>query len=253
MIIIFSGWRTGLYLGIWDPANIHPAFTGKIVVMDNIVRSEVRIPLGRTYLGAELSLPADARAVIIFSHGSGSSRFSTRNRQVAGYLQKNNFGTLLLDLLTPEEESQYYNRFDIGLLSQRLIVATQWLEKHPDAKNYLFGFFGASTGAASAIEAAVSLTQVGAIVSRGGRPDLASTFALQQVKAPVLLVVGSLDSEVLRLNKRAFQELKCAKEIVVIEGASHLFEEPGKLEEVAKLAAAWFGKYLKPVSAGAEQ
>ena len=208
---------------------------------------EVRIQVGEAILGGDLFIPARAHAIIVFSHGSGSSRFSKRNQQVATYLQGRNFGTLLLDLLTPVEDSQYHNRFNIGLLSNRLAGATEWLERLPAAKDCRIGYFGASTGAASALQAAADLKQVGAIVSRGGRPDLASMQSLKSVKAPVLLIVGSLDTEVLQLNKQAFQELQCYKELVIVDGASHLFEEQGKLDEVGVLASAWFEKYLKPV------
>ena len=198
-------------------------------------------------LGGDLFIPEGASAIVVFSHGSGSSRFSTRNQQIAGHLQRRNFGTLLLDLLTPAEDRQYQNRFNMELLTERLAGATSWLERVPAAKDCRIGYFGASTGAASALQAAAVLNQVGAIVSRGGRPDLASTQALKTVKAPVLLIVGSLDTDVLQLNRQAFQELQCAKELVVVDGASHLFEEQGKLDEVAILASAWFEKYLKPV------
>lgn len=215
--------------------------------MDKIFHEELSIQVGHTNLGGELYIPSDAKAIIVFSHGSGSSRFSTRNRQVAAYLRGKNFGTLLLDLLTPEEDNLYQNRFNIELLTKRLTGATEWLERVPAAKNCRIGYFGASTGAASALQAAAGLEQVGAVVSRGGRPDLASLNALKAVKAPVLCIVGSLDTEVLELNKQALEELRCHKELVVVEGATHLFEERGKLDEVAKLASAWFETYLKPM------
>ena len=215
--------------------------------MDKIFHKEVSIQVGQTNLGGELYIPPGAKAIIVFSHGSGSSRFSTRNQQVAAYLRERNFGTLLLDLLTPEEDNLYQNRFNIELLTKRLKGATEWLERVPAAKNCRIGYFGASTGAASALQAAAGLEQVGAVVSRGGRPDLASLNALKAVKAPVLCIVGSLDAEVLELNKQALKELRCYKELVVVEGATHLFEERGKLDEVAKLASAWFETYLKPV------
>jgi len=215
--------------------------------MDKIFHKEVRIPIGQTTLGGELHIPSNAKAIIVFSHGSGSSRFSTRNQQVATYLRGRNFGTLLLDLLTPAEDKQYQNRFNIELLTKRLAGATEWLERVPAAKDCRIGYFGASTGAASALQAAADLAQVGAVVSRGGRPDLASLKALKAVKVPVLCIVGSLDTEVLELNKQAFKELRCYKELVVVDGATHLFEERGKLDEVARLASAWFETYLKPV------
>lgn len=209
---------------------------------------EVTIKIGNTSLGGELSIPGEAKAIIVFSHGSGSSRFSKRNQQVANYLRGRNFGTLLFDLLTSEEDNQFHNRFDIELLTQRLAGATEWLERFPAATDCRIGYFGASTGAASALQAAAKLAQVGAVVSRGGRPDLASKSALRALKSPVLLIIGSLDEEVLQLNRQALQELQCYKELVVVDGATHLFEEEGKLDEVARLASDWFEKYLRPVS-----
>ena len=197
-------------------------------------------------LEGELIIPVKAKSIVIFSHGSGSSRFSKRNRQVAEYLNKKNFGTLLFDLLTAEEDKDYYNRFNIDLLTKRLASATGWLEKFPSAKDCRIGYFGASTGAASALAAAADLHQIGAVVSRGGRPDLAMEN-LQKVEAPVLLIVGSLDTEVLELNMDAYRKLHCEKKIEVVEGATHLFEEPGTMDKVSELAAAWFEKYLLPV------
>jgi len=197
-------------------------------------------------LQGSLSIPENARAIIIFSHGSGSSRFSKRNRQVAKYLNKKNFGTFLFDLLTTEEDKYYYYRFNIDLLTKRLASATGWLERFPSAKDCRIGYFGASTGAASALAAAANLPQIGAVVSRGGRPDLAMEN-LQKVEAPVLLIVGSLDAEVLELNRDAYRKLHCEKKLAVVDGATHLFEEPGTMDKVSKLAAAWFEKYLLPV------
>lgn len=207
---------------------------------------EINIQVGTAILDGSLLVPENAKAIIVFSHGSGSSRFSQRNQHVAAYLRERKFGTLLLDLLTPAEDSRYQNRFDIDLLTQRLAGATKWLEKLPAANNCRIGYFGASTGAASALQAAASLPQVGAVVSRGGRPDLASIQSLKSVKAPVLLIVGSLDTGVLELNKQAFQAMECHKELVIVPGATHLFEEEGKLDEVAKLAATWFERHLNP-------
>lgn len=216
--------------------------------MNKLFHKEVKIRVDKTEIEGELFIPVNAKAIIIFSHGSGSSRFSTRNLQVAAYLREKNFGTLLLDLLTPEEDSHYYNRFDITLLTKRLAGATEWLATLSEAIDCRIGYFGASTGAASALQAASDLPQVGAVVSRGGRPDLASVGALHKVKSPVLLIVGSLDTDVLQLNRQAFKELKGYKELVVVDGATHLFEERGKLEEVARLAGSWFEKHLVPVS-----
>jgi len=181
---------------------------------------------------------------MIFSHGSGSSRFSKRNQMVAKYLHQKNFGTLLFDLLTEEEDTQYHNRFDIDLLTKRLVGATEWLERLPAAKDYRFGYFGASTGAASALKAAAVLPQVHAIVSRGGRPDLAMDD-LHHVEAPTLLIVGSLDDDVLQLNQKAYMQLECEKKLEVIPGASHLFEERGTMEKVCERAGIWFEKYLQ--------
>ena len=218
------------------------------MIVNKIFHREVSIPVRNTKLVGDLYIPPNAKAVILFSHGSGSSRFSKRNQQVASYLREMGFGTLLLDLLTTDEDNQYSNRFNIELLSNRLMAATGWLERLPEAKDCRIGYFGASTGAASALQAAVEMPAVGAVVSRGGRPDLASSATLKRMQAPVLLIVGSLDPDVLELNKHAFEELPCEKELVIVEGASHLFEERGKLEEVARLASGWFEKHLKPVS-----
>ena len=208
--------------------------------MNKIFHREVSIPVLNTKLVGDLYIPPNAKAIILFSHGSGSSRFSKRNQQVASYLREMGFGTLLLDLLTTDEDNQYSNRFNIELLSNRLMAATGWLERLPEAKDCRIGYFGASTGAASALQAAVEMPAVGAVVSRGGRPDLASSATLKRMQAPVLLIVGSLDPDVLELNKHAFEELSCEKELVIVEGASHLFEERGKLEEVASLASGWY-------------
>lgn len=186
------------------------------------------------------------RGIVIFSHGSGSSRFSKRNLHVARILNEGKFGTLLFDLLTPQEDNLYDNRFNIDLLTRRLIGATTWLQNFAITKNYSIGYFGASSGAASALQAAAKLKQISAIVSRGGRPDLASIESLNTVEAPVLLIVGSLDEMVLQLNENAFEKLRCHKKLVVVNGASHLFEEKGTLEEVARLALEWFEKHLSP-------
>ena len=206
--------------------------------------NEVSIPADEVSLKGDLFVPANAGAIIVFSHGSGSSRFSRRNRSVAEYLHQRNFGTLLFDLLTVDEDANYYNRFDIHLLTKRLIDVTAWLINQPEAKNCRIGYFGASTGAASALQAAAYYPVVDAVVSRGGRPDLADIDALQQVQAPTLLIVGSQDEKVLELNKEAFLQLNCEKQLQIVEGADHLFEEYGKLEEVSRLAAAWFEKHL---------
>ena len=214
--------------------------------MDLRFHEEVSIPAGKVSLPGDLTIPLKANAIIIFSHGSGSSRFSKRNQMVAKYLHEKNLGTLLFDLLTEEEDRHYYNRFDIDLLTKRLVLATEWLEKLPIAKNSRIGYFGASTGAASALKAAAVLPLVGAVISRGGRPDLAMED-LHNVEAPTLLIVGSLDYDVLQLNNEAYMKLECEKKFEVVDGATHLFEEPGKMEIVSELAANWFGKYLTVV------
>ena len=215
--------------------------------MDLRFHKEVSIPVGKVTVQGELIIPLKAKAIIIFSHGSGSSRFSKRNQMVAKYLNEKNFGTLLFDLLTEEEDKDYHNRFDIDLLTKRLAGATEWLEELPAAKDCRIGYFGASTGAASALKAAAILPQINAVVSRGGRPDLAMDD-LHHVEAPTLLIVGSLDYDVLQLNKEAYIQLECEKKLEVVEGATHLFEEPGKMENVSELAGNWFEKYLNTVT-----
>jgi dienelactone hydrolase len=213
--------------------------------MDIRFHKQVSIPVSNVILKGELYIPLKAKAIIVFSHGSGSSRLSKRNQMVAKYLNEKNFGTLLFDLLTEQEDLYYHNRFDISLLTKRLAGTTEWLEKHPAAKDCRIGYFGASTGAASALKAASVLTGISAVVSRGGRPDLAMDD-LQNVEAPTLLIVGSLDYDVLQLNKKAFSKLKCKKKLEVVEGATHLFEEQGMMEKVCELAEEWFEKYLNP-------
>jgi dienelactone hydrolase len=217
--------------------------------MDLRFHNEVDIPVGKVILKGELTIPFTAKAIVVFSHGSGSSRFSKRNQMVAHYLQSKNFGTLLFDLLTEEEDIHYQFRFDIELLTKRLAGATEWLERLPAAKNCRIGFFGASTGAASALKAAAKLKHIEAVVSRGGRPDLAMDD-LHKVEAPTLLIVGKLDYDVLQLNKEAYTHLTCEKKLEVIDGATHLFEEAGKMEIVCELAAEWFKNYLVPVKVG---
>lgn len=205
---------------------------------------EIHIPLSSALLSGELTIPRDARSIIIFSHGSGSSRFSRRNRFVAAVMQEHGFATLLFDLLTEEEDRVYERRFDIALLSERLIGVTEWLAAQKMTEDLKPAYFGASTGAASALNAAAVLgSRIKAVVSRGGRPDLANE--LVNVKAPVLLIVGGEDIPVIEMNRTAFEHLKGVKEMIVVPGATHLFEEPGKMEEVARLAAAWFGKFLE--------
>lgn len=204
----------------------------------------VRIPDGADFLDGDLYIPEDAHGLVIFAHGSGSSRFSSRNRQVADSLNRGEFATLLLDLLTPHEEridvrtAEY--RFDIPLLGRRVIAASDWATAHAVLRELPVGYFGASTGAAAALAAAARLPDlVAAVVSRGGRPDLIPPPTLAQVRAPVLLVVGSQDPVVLRLNRSVLPHLRTA-ELTVVPGATHLFEEPGTLDSVAQLAARWF-------------
>lgn len=195
-------------------------------------------------LKGNLNLPNKPKAFVIFSHGSGSSRFSSRNRFVAQLLNRQNIATLLTDLLTEEEDKNFENRFDIDLLTERLVKVTNYVIQISDLKDLKVGYFGASTGAASAVKAAAQLKDtIQAIVSRGGRPDLAGD-SLSEIVVPTLFLVGSLDRQVIKLNNQAFNKLKCEKQIQIIEGASHLFEEPGKLNEVAQIAVEWFEKYL---------
>lgn len=210
--------------------------------------NQISIPVDGIRLPGELTIPENARALIIFSHGSGSSRLSPRNREVARHLQHNQFGTLLFDLLTPIEDQYFRNRFAIDLLKDRLIAATRWVMRVPEVGSCAIGYFGASTGAASALKAAAELPEIFAVVSRGGRPDLAMR-ELHQVRAATLLIVGGLDEQVLKLNHSAFGQLHCQKKLEIVPDAGHLFEEPGKLAVVAGLATAWFEKYV-PVTSG---
>lgn len=208
-------------------------------------KEEVNIRLSKVTLAGELCIPLNASGLVIFSHGSGSSRFSPRNKMVADYLHEKNLATLLFDLLTRQEDANYENRFDIDLLTRRLVATTEWVQNFEPASQLTIGYFGASTGAASALRAASYLPAIAAVVSRGGRPDLAMN-ALQDVHAPTLLMVGSLDYDVLMLNNRAFMRLNCEKKLSVIDGATHLFEEKGTMEQVCAEAGAWFQKYLVP-------
>ena len=208
----------------------------------------VRIPAGSVTLDGNLTLPEEARAVVLFAHGSGSSRHSPRNRYVARLLNEAKLATLLIDLLTLDEEvidaRTAQLRFDIDLLAERLVDATDWLTQFPDTKHLRIGYFGASTGAAAALAAAaVRPDVVGAVVSRGGRPDLAGA-ALTRVKAPTLLIVGEDDIQVIELNRQALAQLRCEKQLVIVPGATHLFEEPGALDVVAQLARDWFQRHL---------
>lgn len=204
------------------------------------------IPAGVAQVEGMLELPANVQSIVLFAHGSGSSRHSKRNTYVARVLQKNGIGTLRMDLLTPEEDAFYPNRFDIPLLTHRLLAATSWIKNDTRTSHLPIGYFGASTGAAAALQAAASYgEEIGAVVSRGGRPDIAGRSALENVKAPTLLIIGGFDEEVITLNKEAYSFMRCTKELSVIPNATHLFTEPGALEEVANQAATWFSKHLQ--------
>jgi putative phosphoribosyl transferase len=208
------------------------------------MEQEVNILVDSISLPGTLTLPENAIGLALFAHGSGSSRFSSRNRFVAGVLQKAQIGTLLFDLLTEVEDQIYENRFNITLITERLVKATEWLAGQDADKGLALGYFGASTGAAAALRAAAVLgSRIKAVVSRGGRPDLAMEV-LPQVKAPTLLIVGGFDELVLDLNRQAYDRLKATKSLEIIPGATHLFEEPGTLEQAAMAAASWFKKHL---------
>jgi len=216
-----------------------------------VVKEEVRavrISAGGASLDGDLSLPEGARGVVLFAHGSGSSRHSSRNRYVAQELRRSVLGTLLMDLLTADEEAidarTGHLRFDIGLLAERLGAATEWLRGDPRMGRLAIGYFGASTGGGAALVAAADRpADVGAVVSRGGRPDLAGA-ALPRVQAPTLLIVGGQDEPVIGMNREALARLRCEKKLEIVPGATHLFEEPGTLEQVARLAREWFDRHL---------
>jgi pimeloyl-ACP methyl ester carboxylesterase len=224
-------------------------------VMTGVVDEQLtHVALGPVQLAGNLGLPDNPRGAVLFAHGSGSSRHMPRNRHVALLLNRARFATLLIDLLTEDEEATDrrtgHLRFDIGLLAERLEGATEWLAQHPSMRGLRLGYFGTSTGAAAALVAAAELPDlIGAVVSRGGRPDLAGS-ALAQVRAPTLLIVGGNDAVVIDLNRAALARLRCEKHLVIIPGATHLFEEPGALEEVARLARDWFARHLAPTQSG---
>jgi len=204
----------------------------------------VTITSGVLSLHGVLAIPPKAKGIVLFAHGSGSGRFSPRNRFVAGHLQQGGIGTLLIDLLMTEEEEDRRKVFDIDLLANRLLIASAWLRDDSRAKHFPLGYFGASTGAGAALQAAARASfRVGAIVSRGGRPDLAEGY-LPQVTAPTLLLVGGDDHPVIEMNQHAYRLLHCPKQLTIIPGATHLFEEPGTLERVAELALTWFQQHL---------
>lgn len=208
----------------------------------------IEIPAGRRRLGGILHVPPGACGIVVFAHGSGSGRFSPRNQYVAGVLQEAGVATLLLDLLDEDEADDRELVFDIELLAERLQCAADYLAAEPETRALRTGYFGASTGAGAALVAAARQPErVGAVVSRGGRPDLATSH-LSQVRAPTLLIVGGHDEAVLEMNQQSLELLDCPKQLVVIPGATHLFPEPGALEQVARLASAWFVRYLTPAT-----
>jgi dienelactone hydrolase len=215
----------------------------------NIMRPEaaaraIEIPVDSLVLSGDLAIPTVTTSLVIFAHGSGSSRRSPRNMFVASVLQKSSIGTLLFDLLTEEEDTDYEMRFDIELLTERLEAVTLWVEAQPYLSSLPLGYFGASTGGAAALGAAADLpNRIGAVVSRGGRPDL-TPRDLGLVKAPTLLIVGGLDDVLISLNEKAYAAIEAEKELHIVPGATHLFEEPGTLEEAAGLASEWFAKHL---------
>lgn len=209
------------------------------------VRTEqILIPSDSIYLQGALGVPDDALGIVVFAHGSGSSRFSPRNNYVAEALQQARIGTLLFDLLTEDEAQERENVFDVDFLAHRLADAARYLRHRADMRHYGLAYFGASTGAAAALIAAAHDPSIRAVVSRGGRPDLAM-HCLEQVRAPTLLIVGGEDTAVIALNRRAYERLRCEKEMSIVPGATHLFEEPGTLDQVVKLARQWFQRHLK--------
>lgn len=218
-------------------------------------REPVTIPVDRDTIEGDLALPPATCGLVLFAHGSGSSRYSPRNRYVAELFNQNGLGTLLLDLLTQREDAEDHitgeYRFDIGLLARRLLAATDWVGDQPSLRPLPLGYFGASTGAAAALAAAAKRPRlVKAVVSRGGRPDLADD-ALPTVAAPTLLIVGGDDEPVIDLNRQAKAQMRCRTQLEIVPGATHLFEEPGKLDEVAQLAGRWFLTHFQAGAAGA--
>jgi dienelactone hydrolase len=212
--------------------------------METTASREVQIPLDGHAHAGELRVPPAAQGIVLFAHGSGSSRLSPRNTFVARSLHGRRLATLLFDLLTEAEDTDYARRFDIELLTRRLVAAADWVTRQAALRALAIGCFGASTGAAAALQAAALRQQlVRAVVSRGGRPDLADAL-LPQVRAPTLMIVGGEDHEVILLNRQASARLTCVKSLAIVPGATHLFEEPGTLEQVAELAGGWFERYL---------
>jgi len=210
------------------------------------IQELLHIPTGGILLEGQLVIPDGASGLVIFAHGAGSSRLSPRNNYVAGLFQENGFGTFLFDLLTEQEDLVYSNRFNIDLISERMAGSTRWVKDNTAARDLPIGYFGASTGSAAALKASVEgSVDIRAVVSRGGRPDLVMEI-LPMVKAPTLLIVGGEDTVVISLNMEAYKALTAEKDLKIIPGATHLFEEPGKLDEVAELAAQWFTAHLIP-------
>lgn len=213
-----------------------------------LYKADIEIPIKSIHLNGILQIPENANGIVLFAHGSGSSRFSIRNQHVASVLNKANIATLLFDLLTPAEdevdEFTREHRFNIELLASRLVAVTDWLLQQPKTNHLSIGYFGASTGGGAALQAAAKRqSAVKAVVSRGGRPDLAGA-ALSQVKAPTLLIVGGHDEPVIEMNQNAMKEMQCIKKLEIVPGATHLFEEPGTLDHVSRLAKDWFTQYL---------
>jgi len=211
-----------------------------------MINQTVQIPVGDLKLEGMLEVPEGSNALVVFVHGSGSSRFSKRNNAVAEVLRGASMGTLLFDLLTEEEDEVYETRFNIPLLTERIKAVTEWLRAQDETKDLNLGYFGSSTGAAAAINAAADIgTDIKAVVSRGGRPDIAEQEAIDTLKSPILFIVGGDDAQVIPLNQQVYDQVWSEKEISIIPGATHLFEEPGKLEEVSRLATDWFSGHLK--------
>lgn len=230
---------------MWDKEKVLGTVEGSKLRGDSESEFLVKIRSDSVTLEGALVIPRGSDSLVIFAHGSGSSRLSPRNNYVAKVLREAGFATLLFDLLTEEEDMTYENRFNIDLLAERLIGATRWIKNYPQGRGMIVGYFGASTGAAAALQAAAKIGKgIGAIVSRGGRPDLADPY-LSKVLAPTMLIVGERDHFVIKLNEDAFQKISAEKEFAIVHRASHLFEEPGTLEEVARLATGWFVKHLR--------
>lgn len=216
-------------------------------------RSIIKLPVDDFYLNGDIELPVQAKSLVIFSHGSGSSRFSPRNKVVAHELHKAGFGTLLFGLLGEHEQDNYHKRFDIDMLTRRLVCITTWINNHSEYKAFDLGYFGSGTGAAPALNASAKLAEViKAVVSRGGRTDLVHVELIPKIKCPVLLIAGELDFHTLRLNRVLLKKLNGPKQLMVVPGGSHLLEEPDKLDKVAQATATWFGKYLQKSKARTE-